>query len=683
MKKWPLQDIYFWNKAPFFRLLLPLIAGILAYSFVDVHLNVFLFSGLFSFCAFIVTTFINKLGSGIKTIQLIALQTTLVAMGLVLCYYNDIRNDKGWFANERSEAYVARLSAEPVEKDKTWKLEVDVINTKEAKATVGKGFIYVYKNKLPLMFHEGDTIIIPNKWQPIKTAGNPYEFDYARYCALNNIYYQQFLALDDVVLYAHVQPDNLPFTSRVHHWCMHQLAKYIPDRSALGLMQAMLIGDEANLDSELRQAYSETGIIHIIAISGSHITFFFLIIAFLLSWIKHQRWKWLKYLAAIPLIWVYVMMSGAPPSAVRAAIMFSVFAIGLAYEKQPNSLNQLLATAFILLVAQPNWLYAIGFQLSFLAVLSLVLFYKPIYKLYTPPNRLIKALWATIAASLAAEILIAPVAVYYFHLFPLLFIVANVLAYLFMGVVLIAGMCLIAVSPFASVAVVLGYCITGIAQFFNNLVYGMQNMNPQPLHFLQVDFIELILLFIVIIGIAVFILREQKAGLFTGLTAMSLLLLSFCYNEWTALHQRKLVVYNISKANHIELIEGKYHEILYTDTTANAKNKNYILKPAHTGFRAWRDKQYNGNKETLLINGQSVLILNAPINNIHQLHLDYVIINYHPELTDFARIQEAFAPRQIVLGSKVSRKEVTEWTEACNQQNISLYSVSEKGAFVL
>lgn len=684
MKKWSLQDTYFWDKAPFFRLLLPLIAGILAYSFVDNHLNVFLLSGIAAFCVFIITAFINKQHPILKTIHFIALHATLISAGWALCYYNDIRNDKEWFAKTTSEAYVARLTQEPVEKDKTWKLEVDVISTVgNVIHTEGNAFVYVYKNQLPLLFHEGDTILIPNKWQAIKTAGNPFEFDYSRYCALNNIYFQQFLAPDDIVLYAQVKPSNLPFTSRVHHWCMLQLAKYIPDARALGLMQAMLIGDEANLDPELRQAYSETGIIHIIAISGSHITFFFLVIAFLLSWIKHQRWEWVKYLAAIPLIWVYVMMSGAPPSAVRAAIMFSVFAVGLAFEKQPNSLNQLLATAFILLLAEPNWLYAIGFQLSFLAVLSLILFYKPIYRLYVPTHKIIKALWATIAASLAAEILTAPVAVYYFHLFPLLFIVANVLAYVFMGVVLIAGMCLVAISPFTSLAKVLGYCIAETVTFFNYLVYGMQDLNPNALRFLQMDLIELVLLFIVITGIAVYILKKQKTGLFTGLTVACLLLALFCYNEWGALHQKKLIVYNINKSNYIELIDGKYHEVLYTDTTVSAKNKGYVLKPTHTGFHAWKNKTYYGNKELIFINGQSVLILNKPLHNIQGVYPDYVIINYHPEPTDFRKIQERFKPKQIVLGSKVSRKESEEWTEACKRQSISLYSVSEKGAFVL
>jgi competence protein ComEC len=677
MKKWPSQDVYFWDKAPFFRLLVPLVAGITSYAVLHKFYPVLIVGILTAFIA-ITTAFVRKHTSLTKGAYFISLNIALAAAGWLVSYYYDIRNNTDWFANNRTDIYAVRIANEPAEKDKTWKLEVDVIGTGNKTAT-GRAFVYVYKNNLPLLFHDGDTLLLPDKWQRIKTAGNPFEFDYARYCGLNNIYYQQFLSSDEVVLAG--QTNDLPWIRRAHKWCMQQLALYITDKPTLGLMQAMLIGDEANLDPELRQAYSETGIVHIIAISGSHITFFFLIISFLLGWIRHNRWKWLKYLTAIPLIWTYVIMSGAPPSAVRAALMFSVFALGLAFEKQPNNLNQLLAAAFMLLLVNPNWLYAIGFQLSFLAVLSLVLFYKPIHKLYQPTNKVVKGVWAAIAASLAAEILTAPLAVYYFHLFPLLFVVANVLAYLFMGVVLIAGMSLIAISPFASVAKLLAAGITALVKFFNYLVYAMQGLNPQSFRFLQINVLQLAMVFFIITCLSVFLIRQKKAGLFAGLVVVCLLLATICFDEWNALHQQKLVVYNISKVNHIEFIDGNHHSILYSDTTVTPKTKSYVLKPTHTGYKAWRSKPYTGNKELITIGNKTALILNEPINTDMSFPVDYLIVNYKPDDINFETLQKTFTPEQIVFGSNISRSITDRWLTACKQKHIPLYSVLKEGAF--
>src|SRR5690606_846697 len=132
-------------------------------------------------------------------------------------------------------------------------------------------------------------------------------------------------------------------------------------------------------------------------------------------------------------------------------------------QKTSNSLNQLLAAATLLLCAQPMWLFAVGFQLSFVAVLSLILFYQPVYRLLSPVPKIARALWGAMAASIAAEVLIAPLVIYYFHLFPSMFIVANVAAYLFMGFLMVAGMLIIALSAFPAVAGAIAWVVTFLA----------------------------------------------------------------------------------------------------------------------------------------------------------------------------------------------------------------------------
>ena len=363
-----------------------------------------------------------------------------------------------------------RITSTPVEKERTWKIPVNVLSTIDSGsvwAVSGKAFVYVYKSGYPLRLHKGDSIIVPGNWQPIRAAGNPFEFDYARYCRRNGILQQQFCSRAEIRTYGINNPASTSFTERTHDWCMAQLDKYIPDKKARGLIQAMLLGDEVNLDEDLRDAYAATGIIHIIAISGGNVAIFFIVISFLLRWLKHKKHLWVKYLIALPLVWFYVVMAGSSPSAIRAAVMFSLLALGILMQKNNNSLNQLFATAFVLLCAEPMWLFAIGFQLSFVAVLSIILFYGPIYRWVSPKNFLTKTLWGTVAASLSAEILIAPVVIYYFHNFPAMFLVANVAAYVFMSVVLVLGICVVALSGLAVVASFLGTCIIKLVAVFD------------------------------------------------------------------------------------------------------------------------------------------------------------------------------------------------------------------------
>ncbi|MBS1690527.1 MAG: ComEC family competence protein, partial [Bacteroidetes bacterium] len=324
MNRWPQNKAQFWETAPFFRILLPLVAGIVCAYYFPFALS---FSSLLaivsvSFAAYSIFSFQKKTNSTISLLRFILLNIAIFFSAWSLRYIDDVRNNDSWFGKsiKSSQAYVARITDAPAEKERTWKLPVAVLNTvRDGKAipATGKAFVYIYKDEAGLQLHKGDTILLPNKWQPIKNAGNPFEFNYAAYCAQNNLYYQQFLPLKEVKPYAGVNVKDVTVIDKTHDWCMQQLAHYIKDSSTLGLIQAMLIGDEVNLDPALRQAYSETGIIHIIAISGSNVTIFFIVIAFLLSWIRNKKYHWIKYVVALPLVWFYVLMAGAAPSAIR------------------------------------------------------------------------------------------------------------------------------------------------------------------------------------------------------------------------------------------------------------------------------------------------------------------------------------------------------------------------------
>ncbi|MCD6062652.1 MAG: 4-alpha-glucanotransferase [Flavipsychrobacter sp.] len=685
MKQWPVNKADFWERAPFTRLLLPLIAGIATYTYIGLTFYTIITSVAICLLLFIATVLVRKQHPVIRIAHFGFLHVVIIFSSWALCHLNDVRHNDNWFGKQATtaDAFVATISSPPAEKEKTWKLEVDVFGSIKDNAvskTSGSAFVYAFKHNDHFIFKQGDTVFLPNKWQPIKNAGNPFEFDYARYAARHNLYYQQFLTPGDIRLFNSNR--DVAWTDEVHNWCMTSLEAFITDKQTLGLIQAMLVGDEANLDGDLRQAYSETGIIHVIAISGSHIAFFFFIITLCLAWIKNKKYRWIKYALALPLIWAYVLVSGAPPSAVRAAIMFTILGVGFILQKQPNSLNQLFAAAFFLLCVQPMWLYSVGFQLSFIAVLSLILFYTPIYQLIQPSNAINRALWGTIVASVAAEILVAPLVVYYFHLFPLMFIVANVAAFLFMGVVLIAGMLIIMFSPVTAVAQVLATITTWLAGIFHEFVFGIQQFNPATFLHLNITSVEMILLYGVITLTAIYLVKKKKPALLATLATCSLLVASLSYNRWLALHQQRLVVYNINRVNHIELIDGWYHSVLKSDTTLTGKQRAYALQPARIGWYAWEEKRVTDTRRIISIAGKTILILDSSASGLSG-RADYIIVNFKPKLTQLAEINSRYQPEKIILGSHISRGRALRCKSACDSLKIPLHATQTDGAFVL
>jgi competence protein ComEC len=688
MKRWSLHTAHFWETAPFFRLLLPFAAGIFLYdktwtAYITGNISLIIIA--VSFLLFAVSAIMKKSTGPYPLITFTLLNILLFFSGYSISYFTDIRNDTAWFGNNvrADKSYLVSLSDDPVEKENSWKLPVKVIGSvahKDVSGVMGNAFLYVSKMQ-PMQWQKGDSLLVPGKWQPIRNAGNPFEFDYANYCRRNNIVYQQFCNPGTIRLYGKNDPHYTAFIDNSHDWCMAQLDKYLPDHKTKGLIQAMLIGDMVNLDQDLLQSYSETGIIHIIAISGGNVAIFFIVISFLMWWLKDKKHLWMKFAIALPLVWFYVLMAGAPPSAVRAALMFSLLAFAVILQKNTNSLNQLFATAFLLLCAQPMWLFSAGFQLSFVAVLSLILFYTPIHKWWSPTNKVAALLWGTVAASIAAEILVAPIVIYYFHTFPLMFIVANVLAYLFMSFVLVLGIAIIVLSFIPIVAKIISICTVWIVTVFDRIVIWLQSLNPASFHFIALKGTELFLLYIVITGISVFFLKKQKASLFIGLGTLCLLMILLCNNKWERLHQRKFVVYNTAHANQIELIQGKYYSIIGKDTSIDAKTA-YAVKPAHINWQAW-EKANNTKEEVFDVGGKSVLILNAaPINNGDHFPVDYLVINYQAP-ADPMVLRDIFSPSVIIAGNTFSQKRQERFINSCIDSGIKARSVAESGAFVL
>lgn len=688
-KRWPLHKSDFWERIPFFRLLLPLVAGILLYPLLSIqqgHVTAIIVALLLSSLAYIITAIVQQKNSLIKLTAFLAMHASMILVSWVLCYYHDARNHPQWLGNSIStaDAYVARVVNTPVEKDKAWKLEVDVthsVKDKELQPSSAHAIVYLYKYNAPVV-REGDLIIVPNKWELINNSGNPFEFDYAAYMARNNIHYRQFVAGKNVVVHQYAEEEDLPWIRRLHHWCVQQLAWHITDKPTAGLLKAMLMNDTDVLDEELTQAYADTGIVHIIAISGGHITVFFFVVALLLGWIRNRKYHWVKYIAAIPLIWLYVVVAGAPPSAVRAATMFSLLGIGFALQKSPNGVNQLLATAFVVLCANPMWLYDIGFQLSFVAVLSIMLFYRPVYRWCTPVSKVARALWSAVAVSIAAEVLVAPLVVYYFHLFPLQFIVANVLAYIFMGVILLLGMVLIVVSPFYTIAQVVATITVALTTWFNSLVYKLQQWNFDAFHRLTLTHVQLVLLYLVIIFFAVALMLKKKPALFVGLTFSCCWMLSSCITQWQVLNQQMLVVYNAGKENYIELINGNKAIQLQMPDSINAQVDKYVLTPAHINMHVSTIEKAAPANQLLKIGDAKVFILNQPVSDT-SIKVDYVVLNYAAKMKDIAAIKQAFQPRQVVIGNHIAKNSAQTIIGAAQQSGMEAHNVREQGAFTL
>jgi len=211
----------------------------------------------------------------------------------------------------------------------------------------------------------------------------------------------------------------------------------LPDERTYSVAAAISFGYAKEIDKDTRQIFSGAGCAHILAISGLHLAIIYGVFNFLLSFISNnRRGRIVKQLIILPILWIFAFLTGMPSSVTRAVIMITIWGTGSAFLFRAFSINTLGFAAFFMLLNNPFNLFDIGFQFSFSAVLAILLVNPYLTSLYHSRNPMINYVWQLSCTSTSAQLGTAPLSIYYFHQFPLLYLIANVFAIPLAGVLL-------------------------------------------------------------------------------------------------------------------------------------------------------------------------------------------------------------------------------------------------------
>ena len=377
--------VYLWHYAPFLRLLIPLMAGIICQFYLAFSFSFPIIAGCFSITVIIVYFFLpDKRKHQFNSVHGLVLLFVLFVLGCCLVWIKDIRHDSKWIGNFGNNNFLLVRIIEPLtEKENSYKAlgELRSIIGKNNKETRGNIIIYFKKDSSSKLLQYGSQIVFNKPLQEIKNAGNPGSFDYKQYCLFQNITHQVYLNETEFEVLQQKNKNLIDaFLFSTRNAVVNILKKFIKSEKEQGLAEALLIGYKDDLDKNLVQSYSNTGVVHIIAISGLHLG----LIYWLLLWLtkpikKNKNLTRLRVLIIVLSLWIFSLLAGGGPSVLRSAVMFTCIAFGEVLNRKSSIYNTLALSAFILLCINPFWLWDVGFQLSYSAVLSIVIFFRPIY----------------------------------------------------------------------------------------------------------------------------------------------------------------------------------------------------------------------------------------------------------------------------------------------------------------
>src|SRR5687768_2541401 len=687
----------FLKKAPFTRLLLPLIAGIITQWQLQFTLNlwvlVFSISLILLLVLFLLAPFEKFRYSSVYGFFIAII---FFSLGAALAWNKDIRHNKYWLGNlyKETSALLVTLEEPLSEKTKSYKAIASVqamTGNHEIFPVKGNIIIYFQKDSSLPPLNYGSRLIFIKPLQTIKNSGNPAGFNYKRYCLFQDISHQVYLRPGDFELLPGKTGSwfkNFLFSTREN--VLKILRKNIQGEKEQGLAEALLIGYKDDLDKNLIQSYSNTGVVHIIAISGLHLgLIYWLLIQILKPLQKRKTSRWLRPVLIISSLWLFSLLAGGQPSVLRSAVMFTCIVLGENLTHRISIFNTLAFSAFLLLCYNPYWLWDAGFQLSYAAVLSIVIFMKPVYNWFYFKRKLPDYIWKLNAVTIAAQFLTLPFSLYHFHQFPNFFLFSNFIAVPLSSGILLGEILLVAVSLVPAVAVFLGKILSGMIWLLNTIIEEIDSYPFAVWNGIQVSIIQVILLFVIIAGLSSWLMEKQNAGLKTSLIAMFLFISLRSYSFYQANSQKKIIFYNIPQHQAIDFINGRNYffktdsSLLKDDFLQSFHIKPsrilYRLKPAEHSASFFISENYGqfGNSKFIIID--SNFNFKKPAEPVH---VNALILAFNPKIY-LKQLTRIIQPDIIVFDASNPSWKIKYWIKDCNSLGIPYHNVSEKGAFVM
>ena len=541
---------------------------------------------------------------------------------------------------------------------------------------IGKILLYVPK-KHKKEIEVGNKIKLFETPKLLQNALNPNQFDYSKYLKNQNVFHQikiketnTISVSTDTNFYYYI---NLIKSKLLKSYDVKSFKK-----DNYNLLMALLFGEKTELSKEISTNYTQAGIIHILAISGLHIALIYGIVLWLTKpLLRFKKGKLYIFLLSLSVLWFYAILAGFSASIVRAAVMFSVVAFAKMINRQSNIYNSLAVSALLLLLYNPNYLFDVGFQLSFAAVLSIVIFQPLVRKYSYSKNLIILKTKELLLISLVAQIGVLPLILYYFGQFPLLFLLANLIAIPLSSLILILGLALI---PFnillPKVAVYLSILINFLIDIMNNFTAWIVKFDVFIIKNIAFHEVLVLLLYLLIGTIVYFVYFPKRKNFKPILVSIIIFQLGYFLLNSNEKNNNEFVVFNSMK--HTLFVETKNNEsVFYTDDFANSKSsievytrgkfvKKYRIEPIKN--------VYSFQKKILCIDSIGIYSTKQKP--------EIVVLTQSPKI-NLKRLISTIKPQQIIADGSNFKSYIKLWKATCEQEKIPFHATAEKGFYRL
>jgi competence protein ComEC len=710
-------NLFNWREMPFVRLFIPLALGIIVAEFWQPATPT-LANAILSLSAVCMIFFIlKKTQFQWRWVFGIPLSIFLFLVGFQSVFYHNELHYATHFKNslnDEEDKFIVGIVTDRVEKKTNFRLTVTLQkmgdNADSLHAVSGNLLLYLKKDTLTeqtppqsrqnrdFVPQYGDMILAAVKPREVEPPKNPDAFDFKAYLHHQNIHFQSFIQNDDVEILA--QHKGNPILQTISNWQTHLLnilKVHLTTEREFAVGSALILGYRDAVTDEVKDAYVGTGSMHILAVSGMHILLIFNAFDWIIGFYKtgSRRWRWTKAGISIVLIWAFTLLTGAGASVLRAAVMSTFMALSKGWGRKVSIYNVLAASAFVLLSWNPFWLFDVGFQLSYFAVIGIVYGQPKIRKLLIFKNKIANWAWEATAVGLAAQLVVTPISLYYFHQFPTYFWLSGLLAVPVSSGALYAGIALFFTSWIPYLSSIIGKILFCCVWLMNEIVFGIQKLPLSIVTGFWLSAIGVFMIYLILIGTGFALKTRRLRALIYPLSIATVLSLLYAFSDIETTRQHEIIVYHSYKNSVVDFIDGKkcysfsekfsetsdtFNKIKFAtenhrvrlkintletfDFYVSEKKSNFIY---HNGV-----SQFQGHRMAILDNLPEKGVL---------LQVNTVLIHQNARF-NISELLQYFKFDTLIFDGSNARWRVEKWKTECHNLGIVYHDTAEKGAWV-
>lgn len=419
----------------------------------------------------------------------------------------------------------------------------------------------------------------------IEKPDHDFQFDYSKYLSRKEIYFQSYLPNSLKI----AERKDLSFNENIRQRRIEILAKI--DQSDLQkrtreFAKGIILADRTEMDQETVRDFRDSGMMHILAISGTHMAIIFGVILLFLNLVFPPRFLRYKIAVALILIWAFAVFIDFGNSVVRSCIMISAYYIYVLLQRKTDLLHSMAIAGFVILAVNSNQLFDVGFQLSFAAVFGIFWFNQPILKYLPKPRNKFQSFMANVfSISLSAQLGTLPLVVYYFHQYSLISIVANLVIIPFAEIVIVFSLLMVILISFSFGINWLHFFYDEMVTFTLKLIHFFAGADSLMQIMIPLTLLEVLTLYTVFYFLRFAI---QKFNIKNGTRVIYFLLVFFGLRfllNFSAEQKDEVLVHHFFKEKIISKKQGNEVVFFISQNSSQEKIQQYVIEPYLTSRR--------------------------------------------------------------------------------------------------